>query len=54
MTGIRRRATGETHGAVDGRAGGSAARLLPQADVVVIAAPQTRDTRGLIGAPSWR
>lgn len=53
VTGIRRRA------AAHGPSGGVAAvepperlrDLLPSADVVVIAAPQTRETRALIGAP---
>jgi phosphoglycerate dehydrogenase-like enzyme len=51
VTGIRRRASGPRPGFVDLVATPDALLdLLPLADVVVLAAPQTRETRGLIGA----
>lgn len=51
VTGIRRRASGPRPGFVDLVATPDALLdLLPSADVVVLAAPQTRETRGLIGA----
>jgi phosphoglycerate dehydrogenase-like enzyme len=51
VTGVRRHADGSQPPFVD-RAGSPEALLdlLPTADVVVVAAPQTRDTRHLIGA----
>ncbi len=63
VTGIRRRVAegsarglphlaGPEDGGVQRIAGPDALpTLLPEADIVVLAAPQTRDTRGLIGAP---
>jgi len=51
VTGIRRRASGTRPEFVDLVATPDALLdLLPSADVVVLAAPQTRETRGLIGA----
>lgn len=49
VTGLQRRATGQTHGEWTVAPVDRLHDLLPQADVVVIAAPHTRDTRGLIG-----
>ena len=50
VTGLRRRAAGMTPRRMDGRRRASRLHdLLPTADVVVIAAPHTRETRGLIG-----
>jgi phosphoglycerate dehydrogenase-like enzyme len=51
VTGIRRRASGARPEFVDLVAAPDALLdVLPSADVVVLAAPQTRETRGLIGA----
>ncbi len=51
VTGLRRRATSETHGEWTVAPAGRLHDLLPKADVVIIAAPHTRETRGLIGRP---
>jgi phosphoglycerate dehydrogenase-like enzyme len=54
VTGIRRRAAGPTPEHVATVATPDRLReLLPSADVVVIAAPQTRDTRGMFGADEF-
>jgi phosphoglycerate dehydrogenase-like enzyme len=50
VTGIRRRASGTPDGSWAVAAAERLHALLPEADVVVIAAPHTRDTRSLIGA----
>jgi phosphoglycerate dehydrogenase-like enzyme len=49
VTGLRRRAAGMTHGEWTVAESDRLHDLLPTADVVVIAAPHTRETRGLIG-----
>jgi phosphoglycerate dehydrogenase-like enzyme len=49
VTGLRRRAVGVTHGEWIIAPSEHLHDLLPAADVVVIAAPHTRETRGLIG-----
>lgn len=49
VTGLRRRAVGVTHGEWTIAPSERLHDLLPSADVVVIAAPHTRETRGLIG-----
>jgi phosphoglycerate dehydrogenase-like enzyme len=49
VTGIRRRAAGMTHGDWTVAESHRLHDLLPTADVVVIAAPHTHETRGLIG-----
>jgi phosphoglycerate dehydrogenase-like enzyme len=57
VTGIRRHPARATDRCSDDRAvehiagPGDLMRLLPDADIVVLAAPQTADTRGMIGAP---
>lgn len=51
VTGLRRRAAGQTHGEWTVAPVDRLHDLLPEADVVVIAAPHTRATRGLIGRP---
>ena len=51
VTGLRRRAAGVTHGEWTIAPSDRLHDLLPAADVVVIAAPHTRETRGLIGRP---
>jgi phosphoglycerate dehydrogenase-like enzyme len=50
VTGLRRRVTGVTHGDWTVAPADQLHALLPGADLVVLAAPHTRDTRGLIGA----
>jgi len=49
VTGLRRRASGVTHGEWTVAPSEHLHELLPAADVVVITAPHTRDTRNLIG-----
>jgi phosphoglycerate dehydrogenase-like enzyme len=49
VTGLRRRAAGMTHAEWTIADSSRLHDLLPTADVVVIAAPHTRETRGLIG-----
>ena len=49
VTGLRRQATGVTHGQWTEAPSDRLHELLPAADIVVIAAPHTRETRGLIG-----
>jgi phosphoglycerate dehydrogenase-like enzyme len=49
VTGLRRRADGLRHGEWTVAAHHRLHDLLPAADVVVVAAPHTRETRGLIG-----
>jgi len=49
VTGLRRRAAGMTHGEWTVAPSDRLHDLLPAADVVVVAAPHTRETRGLIG-----
>jgi len=51
VTGLRRRAAGPAHGPWTVAPAGHLHDLLPAADVVVVAAPHTRETRGLIGRP---
>ena len=51
VTGLRRRAAGETHGEWTVAPAGRLHDLLPAADVVIVAAPHTHETRGLIGRP---
>ena len=49
VTGLRRRAAGETHGEWTVAPAARLHELLPAADVVIVAAPHTHETRGLIG-----
>lgn len=50
VTGVRRRASaGPLPGVAEVRAPEALGELLPHADVIVLAAPQTEQTRGLIG-----
>jgi phosphoglycerate dehydrogenase-like enzyme len=51
VTGLRRRVAGPTHGEWTIAPASRLHDLLPAADVVVVAAPHTRETRGLIGRP---
>jgi phosphoglycerate dehydrogenase-like enzyme len=51
VTGLRRRAAGSAHGPWTVAPARQLRDLLPAADVVVVAAPHTRETRGLIGRP---
>jgi len=51
VTGVRRQLMQVTEGVSDVAPAERLRELLPAADVVVIAAPHTRQTRGLIGAP---
>jgi phosphoglycerate dehydrogenase-like enzyme len=51
VTGLRRRVAGPTHGEWTVAPAARLHDLLPAADVVVVAAPHTRETRGLIGRP---
>jgi phosphoglycerate dehydrogenase-like enzyme len=51
VTGLRRRTAATTHGEWIVAPSSRLHELLPAADVVVIAAPHTRETRGLIGRP---
>jgi phosphoglycerate dehydrogenase-like enzyme len=51
VTGLRRRAAGETHGEWTVAPAARLRELLPAADVVIVAAPHTHETRGLIGRP---